>query len=316
MVSFEDREKRSSEFREGEGNGSRREENLERAFYDLGLDVEELACEVLPELRSQFGNPEGVECKQDGSVVTAWDRKMEVRFRDLISKHFPRETVFIGEETEEDTPTDISELDQAQLVTLCDPIDGTSHFVSGEFWYGCSLGIYERDSDGQFYPRFGAVLSPQEGKVYRTEGAGVLEVDLESGARIPLVSPDESSSARPKLVTYPSQHHMLLPLHAPNPHYQAVRGNNASMCDVLSVLRGENQGALIQGKWWDVAAVFAMADKLGIGVYPISEDDSRTWITSDDLVLDRTVGRWQVERMRLVCPKHHFLQLRSAYRKW
>ncbi|MCB0355327.1 MAG: hypothetical protein KDD64_17465, partial [Bdellovibrionales bacterium] len=146
-------------------------------FLRLAHRLETLAIEVTPWLRQQSGAPEGVETKPDGSQVTACDKEMERRFRLACKEGLGVPFAFLGEESEEIRQTPLSEITDFDYVAICDPIDGTANFIAGNGLYGCLLGIYRRTSEGVYQPSFGAVLLPESGHLYITEGDDVLDLN-------------------------------------------------------------------------------------------------------------------------------------------
>lgn len=77
-----------------------------------------------------------VETKADNSFVTAADRAIEARLRDMIEQAYPDHGV-LGEEHGQHNP-------DAELVWVLDPIDGTAPFVAGIPVYGTLIGLSRR----------------------------------------------------------------------------------------------------------------------------------------------------------------------------
>jgi len=69
-----------------------------------------------------------IEEKNDGTLVTEIDKKIESKFRRLLKKKFPSHGV-IGEEFE-------SYQDENEYVWIIDPLDGTHSFISGKPLFG------------------------------------------------------------------------------------------------------------------------------------------------------------------------------------
>jgi histidinol phosphatase-like enzyme (inositol monophosphatase family) len=74
-----------------------------------------------------------VETKADNSFVTATDRAIEARLRELIEQAYPDHGVF-GEEHGQHQP-------ESEIVWVLDPIDGTAPFIAGIPVYGTLIGI-------------------------------------------------------------------------------------------------------------------------------------------------------------------------------
>ena len=100
------------------------------AYLSLALHLADAAGEVI---RPCFRQPLTVDQKLDMSPVTAADRGAEQAMRSLIEDRFPEHGI-IGEEfgrVRED----------AELVWVLDPIDGTKSFISGVPLFGTLIAL-------------------------------------------------------------------------------------------------------------------------------------------------------------------------------
>jgi inositol-phosphate phosphatase / L-galactose 1-phosphate phosphatase / histidinol-phosphatase len=96
----------------------------------LALHLADAAGEVI---RPHFRQPLAVHDKPDLTPVTAADRAAEETMRALIERHFPEHGI-LGEEfgrVRED----------AELVWVLDPIDGTKSFISGVPLFGTLIAL-------------------------------------------------------------------------------------------------------------------------------------------------------------------------------
>jgi inositol-phosphate phosphatase / L-galactose 1-phosphate phosphatase / histidinol-phosphatase len=103
------------------------------AFLAFGLRLADAAG---AEIRPHFRKPITVEAKADLTPVTAADRAAEAAMRALIEKRFPDHGI-LGEEfgrVRED----------AELVWVLDPIDGTKSFISGVPLFGTLIALTRR----------------------------------------------------------------------------------------------------------------------------------------------------------------------------
>lgn len=73
------------------------------------------------------------DIKADASLVTAFDRAIEQRLREMIEARYPAHGV-LGEEHGSHNP-------DAEFVWVLDPIDGTGPFVGGMPVYGTLIGL-------------------------------------------------------------------------------------------------------------------------------------------------------------------------------
>jgi len=101
-----------------------------KEFAQLAEQMAEAAGALV---REGYEHLEDVEGKADGSPVTAIDRAVEVRLREMVAERFPQHG-FIGEEFPPDRP-------DAECVWIVDPIDGTRPFVAGLPTFAVLIGL-------------------------------------------------------------------------------------------------------------------------------------------------------------------------------
>lgn len=101
--------------------------------------------------------------KQDNSPVTNADRESEKLIRELIRSHFPDHGI-IGEEFGK-------EREDADIVWILDPIDGTKSFIHGVPFYTTLIGIMIRK-----VPSVGVIFAPATGEM--------VEASVGSGCRL------------------------------------------------------------------------------------------------------------------------------------
>lgn len=103
-------------------------------------ELEELAVfqNVLAEegraVLKEIGEDLRTTAKADKSLVTAVDREIERRCRELIESRYPQHGV-LGEEFGESNPG-------AEFCWILDPIDGTEEFVAGTPLFGSIIGLH------------------------------------------------------------------------------------------------------------------------------------------------------------------------------
>ncbi len=102
----------------------------------LAAFAAELADAAGPIIREHFRTGLAVEAKADESPVTAADRAVERRLRDLIEERWPDHGI-AGEEYGLKAP-------DAEYVWSLDPIDGTKAFITGRPTFGTLICLVER----------------------------------------------------------------------------------------------------------------------------------------------------------------------------
>ncbi len=105
-----------------------------------GTDLEEfaafagqLADTSRAELRASLGQPIEADPKGDGSPVTAFDRAVESRLREMIAARYPDHGI-VGEEHGATAP-------EREWVWALDPIDGTLPFLAGIPVFGTLIAL-------------------------------------------------------------------------------------------------------------------------------------------------------------------------------
>merc|ERR1711977_493018 len=81
-----------------------------------------------------------VALKADESPVTIADKEAEQAMRDVIENYFPEHTIY-GEEFGAHLPGRESGTDDAKLVWVLDPIDGTKSFITGKPLFGTLVSL-------------------------------------------------------------------------------------------------------------------------------------------------------------------------------
>lgn len=97
--------------------------------------VKDLADAAAPIVARYFRTGLAVDRKADDSPVTAGDRAVEARLRELIELRFPDHGI-AGEEYGEVRG-------DARFVWSIDPIDGTKSFISGRPFFGTLIGLLD-----------------------------------------------------------------------------------------------------------------------------------------------------------------------------
>ena len=107
---------------------------MSNGFVDeLTRFAEELANQSGAMLRAAIQTAPAVELKSDRSYVTATDKAIETRLREMIDSRYPDHGI-LGEEH------GARDLD-AEFVWVLDPIDGTAPFIAGIPVYGTLIGL-------------------------------------------------------------------------------------------------------------------------------------------------------------------------------
>lgn len=238
----------------------------------IALDVAREAGKIV-----ERGWRHGVRAEHKGPVdlVTKFDRESEEFLRNAL--HARTGFAVIGEENGADAGTDKSQDDDATWYV--DPIDGTTNFVHGHFFYCVSVGLSKRNQ-----PILGAIVAPS----LRTEWTGLVgvgaarSVALRNGEPCIVSSVDQFSDSL--LATgFPydrsnDRENNFDAFVSIKKSCQAVRRCGSAALDLCLVADGTYDGYWERGlKPWDMAAGAAILTAAGgkISIYDGSAFDVR-----------------------------------------
>lgn len=134
-----------------------------------------------------------VDLKADASLVTAADRAVEARLREMIEARYPEHGI-IGEELGR---RDVD----AEFVWVLDPIDGTAQFIAGLPVYGTLIGLAERGrpilgvidspATGERWTGIAGVGTRRNGVPQRTRACAGLETAFATNSNPDFLNPEE-----------------------------------------------------------------------------------------------------------------------------
>ena len=221
---------------------------LDRTAYELAARGGEI-------LLDRFQSALNVQYKDENAhdPVTEVDRAIEDMVREEVGRRFPEHGV-VGEERADAGP------EQADVVWVIDPLDGTSNFINGLGMFACSIGILERGA-----PVAGAIFLPvnrymRPGVYHAHRGSG-LRFD---GARVEPAAPDIPHSSR--LSTVPSGTGGVTG--PAGRRFGVVRTLGSIAVELALAAEGSVQMAVFEGsKVWDVAGGVALCLEAGRAVF-------------------------------------------------
>jgi myo-inositol-1(or 4)-monophosphatase len=138
-------------------------------FWQQVLSFATLTAQrVGEELLQQFGQVSAVE-KQDGSLVTHWDRWSDDYIRTAISSTFPHHGL-LSEESDHCFPNQ-------DWVWIIDPLDGTTNFAMGVPLWAISFGLFYQGT-----PVFGYVHVPPLSQSFHGFWGGTSGLTMPTGS--------------------------------------------------------------------------------------------------------------------------------------
>lgn len=289
------------------------ESSLQVHLARLSERMRELADEVNPVLRDVSGNPEKlqVEVKSDGSVVTQWDRKMEGLIEKIVLESLPPSPVteFLGEEGEELSPKPLERFASVELIPVCDPIDGTKRFIRGDDGYSSALGIYQATEKG-LAPVFGSIHLPKENVLIMSEGDDAVEYDLSTGERLTLSRPDPVREGDEIYLAVGDSKRHYLSDSVGKDDLVTILNRDASIPNMVALLRGEIDGAIIRGCFWDVAAPLAIGEKHGFRAYSLKDGSLKEGFDFADFSTEVPHNRFRLREPLFVCHENDIDRMR------
>ena len=227
------------------------------AFWDQVFDFSQsITAEVGAKLLEVFGRVAAEE-KQDGSLVTEFDKWSDERLRTAIKSAFPEHGV-LSEETLHVFP-------DTDWCWIVDPIDGTTNFTQGIPLWAVSLGLLYRGT-----PVYGYVYVPTLNQRFYGYWPGDSGLDMSTGAwlngePIHVRSDDPGKNQFFSLCARSTD-----VLQQPFPC--KVRMLGVATYNLLIVAAGYAIGAVeATPKVWDIA-----------GIWPIVHAAGATWTALDD----------------------------------
>ena len=234
-------------------------------------DIEEAAAELARGagklLMGYFQKPLEVTYKSPNqrNPVTDADKAADAYLHQEVSRRFPGHAV-LSEETIED------QAQEAEVIWVVDPLDGTVNFLNGLPIFGVSIGVLERGR-----PVVGAIFIPS---IHTQEGA-VLHARTGGGAfcdDVPLNIESGQLPGNGLLSAMPSYFWRGFSFRTElRRRLGEVRSTGSVAYELAHVARGVFQYALFGGPWiWDVAGGIVLVQEAG-GVVLVRQPKSPGW---------------------------------------
>ncbi len=188
-----------------------------------------------------------VERKPDGSPVTAADREVELRLREVLAEQRPEDAI-LGEE--------FGALGNGARRWIIDPIDGTSNFVAGRPFWGTHVAL---ERDGEIV--LGVITRPAHGSSWwasRELGAFRNDASKASGQRkLQVSSRNQLEACRVTAWT-----------HHDHPVVEPIKRSTAwiepNLDALLRLAEGDIDAVVVcDGKPWDHAPAVVIVEAAG-----------------------------------------------------
>lgn len=220
--------------------------------------------------------------KEDGSVLTAVDRKIAFFLQTQISQHYPAHRVLC-----EDGDYQGGESDYMWVI---DPLDGSRAFAAGLPFWGISIGVLYR---GQ--PFLGTVALPQLREIYWGGASGAhcnrrrLNPPTHMGLNHPLAA-----------LLVPSNAHRIYEI-----GFHRVRSLGSTVAHLGCVARGAALGAITRRVYlWDIAGFLPMLRDTGIAL---------VYLSGRPLQVDRLLGGEPAPEALVAAPAHLVDDVRAMF---
>jgi myo-inositol-1(or 4)-monophosphatase len=189
--------------------------------------------------------------KEDGSLVTDVDHRIESYLYNQISEHYPGHQILAEEGTRQGG--------KSEFLWTVDPIDGTRAYASGLPVWGISIGILRGHE-----PYAGFFFMPATGELY----SGVEGNAFFNNQVLPPVIGDGTISPTAFLAV-PSNAHRYFDI-----SFGRLRSLGSATAHLAYVARGTALGSLTRRLYiWDIAPVMPLLKTTGIAVKYLSGQD-------------------------------------------
>ncbi len=189
--------------------------------------------------------------KEDGSLVTDVDHRIESYLYQQITRHYPGHQILAEEGTRQGG--------ESEFLWTVDPIDGTRAYASGLPVWGISIGILKGQE-----PYAGLFFMPAVGELY----AGIQDQAFFNNRILPPVSQDGRISSTAFLAV-PSNAHRYFDI-----SFGRLRSLGSATAHLAYVARGTALAALTRHLYlWDIAPVLPLLKVTGIAVKYLSGQD-------------------------------------------
>lgn len=189
--------------------------------------------------------------KEDGSLVTDVDHRIESYLYQQITRHYPGHQILAEEGTRQGGESD--------FLWTVDPIDGTRAYASGLPVWGISVGILKGQE-----PYAGYFFMPAVGELY----TGIQGQAFFNNRTLPPVSQDGRIGSTAFLAV-PSNAHRYFDI-----SFGRLRSLGSATAHLAYVARGTALAALTRHLYvWDIAPVLPLMNVTGIAVKYLSGQD-------------------------------------------
>ncbi len=226
------------------------------------LEMENAAVEMARNtgklLMDYFLKPLRVDYKvaNQRSPVTDADKAADDYIRNEIARRFPGHGV-LTEEAED------ASNNEAELVWVVDPLDGTVNFMNGLPAWGVSIGVLHRDRPvvgAMFTP---SISTPQGSVVHARQGGGAFDDET-------AISLANGSIPRNSLISAMPTYFLRMYKFSPDlrKHIGDIRATGSTTFELVNVSRNVFQFAVSRTPWiWDVVAGIIVIQEAGGGVF-------------------------------------------------
>ncbi|MFA5865356.1 MAG: inositol monophosphatase [Phycisphaerae bacterium] len=219
---------------------------------DLACEGGRLAKSLIGKTKSSF--------KDDKSIVTEADKRVQDRIVERLAKEFPSHGLI----AEENTPLAASRpKGDAEFVWTIDPIDGTRNFAKGIHIFCCSIALLH-----QGRPIVGAIYEPNYEWLFSASVGGPAEFNRLPVQMRPVHFGPETVFGI-SINTYANRpvilHHLM--------DYCMLRNLGSTALHLGMTAAGMMDGAIhFGGKLWDIAAGALIVEQAGGIIYPIDKN--------------------------------------------
>lgn len=226
--------------------------------------------------------------KPDATIVTEADLAITALFYERFGDYLNRDdTAVLDEETDSAGKT---EIDKATYIWSLDPVDGTTTYFNGLPLWGISLGILKDKK-----PWLGFVYLPALRELFYCDGDKpyLVKEAFQPNEKTQILQPSDPALTKKDIYYAPwvgYEYNFKTDL---SPYLLDLY---AGVIHLSFVCAGRGKGMFFGIYIWDLAGIWPLAEKLGLGFFDAHTDEKL-----DHLDFNRFQDNWRINGLHIFC---------------
>lgn len=272
----------------------------------LGKQLVAILQEINPAIMENFNSPHEVHQKEDESIVTKTDRKVEEILIPRLKELLPDSEV-VGEESSSSDSEEVDKYFETEYLWAVDPIDGTVNFTSGLPLFTVSVGLFRQNKNG-YEPVSGGISFPAFSEIYYTHEEQTYRRNLYSGRESPVQRKDEKKVSS---LLVPNHYVIGKNIDRANRFATNIRLLGSTAADMLYVSLGKASATVTFAHLWDIAAALAIAKTQGLYPRDLATGKIKKTFSKDDFMYGDPKQHWRLKKPLVLCEEDYFSDVRD-----